>query len=278
MATSTATTLIQSEVANLLVRPLESASVFLSMGPRIIDSAVPVRIPLLNSSTGAGYVAENAAIGEDDIVLDEVELLPTSRPAVKVLNRLSNESRRQSAIALDQIVRDRLVQDIASFIDRQFLTGTGLTNFMKGIFVDTNTTDVDADPDTIDGILKGQAALLAANVPAGNLKVLVSPATYNALVAEKATADGRYQLAPDATRAAGLQIFGMPIFVSGHVPAGKAAVLDPSFIAVGRDSAPSVVLLDQTFAASDQLGIRVVARFDIALLRPAAVAVIADAA
>src|SRR5690606_40607132 len=80
MAHSTANTLIQSEVANLLVKPLESASVFLSMAPRVIDSAVPVRIPTLESSTGAGYVAEAASIPEDDAVFDEVELLPTSRP------------------------------------------------------------------------------------------------------------------------------------------------------------------------------------------------------
>jgi len=275
MAHSTATTLIQSEVANLLVKPLEAASVFLSMAPRVIDSAVPVRIPTLESSTGAGYVAEAASIPEDDAVFDEVELLPTSRPAVKVIAKISNEARRQSAIALDQIVRDRLVQDVASFIDDQFLNGDGTANAMLGIFNHQDVTD-GGNSLTIDGILSAQASLLEAEVPQGNLKVLVNPATYNALVAEKSTADGRYQLQPDATRAAGLQIFGMPIFVSSKVPAGLAAVLDPSFVVVGRDSAPQVTLLDQTFAANDQLGIRVVARFDLAVLRPAAVAVIRD--
>jgi len=277
MAHNTSGTLIQSEVANLLVKPLENASVFLQMGPRVIDSAVPVRIPTLESSTGAGYVVESAAIGEDTAVFDEVELLPTSRPAVKVIAKISNEARRQSAIALDQIVRDRLVQDVASFIDGQFLNGAGTSNAMTGIFVAAGTTQVDADPATLDGILGAQAELLAANVPGDNLRVLVNPATYSALVAQKETG-GRYLLQPDASRAAGLQVFGMPIFVSGKVPAGKAAVLDPSFVAVGRDSAPQVVLLDQTFAANDQLGIRVVARFDLALLRPAAVAIVADAA
>lgn len=275
MAISTANTLIQSEVQNMLVQPLEAASVFLSTGPRIIDSAVPVRIPSLESSTGADYVAENGAIPEDNPELSEIGLLPTARPAVKVIVKLSNEARNQSAVSLDQIVRDRLVQDVASKIDSEFLNGTGLTNHMTGLFVADNTTAVEADPATLDGLLAAQAALLAAEVPADNLVALVNPATYSALVAEKAEGSGTYQLQPDATRSAGLQAFGMRLFVSSKVPAGQSAVFNPSFVAVGRDSAPQVTLLDQTFAANDQVGIRVTARFDIALLRSAAVAVVA---
>jgi HK97 family phage major capsid protein len=278
VSTTTATTLIQSEVANVLVQPLEAASVFLQMSPRIFDSAVPLRIPTLEGSTGADYVNELDTIPEDDADFDEVELLPTARPSVKVICKISNEARRQSAISLDQIVRDRLVQDVASKIDTEFLNGTGTDNHMTGLFVRTGTTAVDADPGTLDGILAGQAALLAAEVPANNLRVLVNPATYSKLIGEKASGTGNYQLQPDATRAAGLQVFGMPLFVSSKVPAGKAAILDPSFVAVGRDSAPQVTLLDQTYADQDALGIRVTARFDIAFLRPAAVAIIQDVA
>jgi HK97 family phage major capsid protein len=277
MAIATSNTLIQEQVSSFLVQPLEAASVFLSMGPRIFDSAVPVRVPTLESSTGAGYVAEGQTIADDDAVFDEVELLPTSRPAVKVITKISNEARRQSAIPLDSILRDRLVKDVADFIDGQMINGTGANNGMTGIFAAANTTQVAADPGTLDGILAAQAALLGAEVPASNLKLLVNPATYSALVAEKATGSGTYQLQPDATRAAGLSVFGSSVYVSSKVPTGKAALLDPSFVAVGRDSNPQVTLLDQTFAATDQLGIRVTARFDIALLRPAAVAVITKA-
>jgi len=38
------TTLLQSQVANLLVQPLEQASSFLSAGPQIIDSSDSVRV------------------------------------------------------------------------------------------------------------------------------------------------------------------------------------------------------------------------------------------
>src|SRR5690606_1103900 len=138
MAHSTATTLIQSEVANLLVKPLESASVFLSMAPRVIDSAVPVRIPTLESSTGAGYVAGAASIPEDDAVFDEVEVLPSLRHGVKVIAKRSNEERRQSRFALDQIHRDRLVKDVATFVDDQIHSGDGTANAMLGIFSHQN--------------------------------------------------------------------------------------------------------------------------------------------
>ena len=49
---------------------------------------------------------------------------------------------------------------------------------------------------------------------------------------------------------------------------------DFSQIAVARDLAPSVKLLDQTYADFDQQAIRVVARYDAAPLNPLAVVVL----
>jgi HK97 family phage major capsid protein len=49
---------------------------------------------------------------------------------------------------------------------------------------------------------------------------------------------------------------------------------DFSQLAVARDLAPSVKLLDQTYADFDQQAIRVVARYDAAPLNPQAVVVL----
>lgn len=279
MSIDTSKTLVQDQVASFLVQPLEAASVFLQTGPRIIDSNVPVRIPTLDSSTGAAYVAELGTIGDDDAVFDEVSLLDGVR-GVKVICKVSNEARRSSAITLDSIVRDRLVRDVASFVDDQMINGDGgdAGEEMTGLLSVANTTAVDADPGTIDGILAAQAALLAAEVPAGNLKAIVNPAEYSALVSEKATGSGVYQLQPDATRAAGLSVAGVQLFVSSKIAAGTSLVFDPQFVAVGRDTAPQVTLLSERYADQDAIGIRVTARFDVAALRPAAIAVVAAAA
>jgi HK97 family phage major capsid protein len=53
--------------------------------------------------------------------------------------------------------------------------------------------------------------------------------------------------------------------------AWRAALVDFSQIAVARDLAPSVKILDQTYGDYDQQAIRVVARYDAAPLNAQAV-------
>ncbi len=47
VSTATAPELTAVQVQRILVQPLEAASAFLASGPRIFDSAGPVRIPKL---------------------------------------------------------------------------------------------------------------------------------------------------------------------------------------------------------------------------------------
>ena len=91
----------------------------------------------------------------------------------------------------------------------------------------------------------------------------------------------RYQLQPDPTQPGGFTLFGSPVIVTARVPdttggtpTGRAALVDFSQIAVARDLAPSVKILDQTFGDYDQQAIRVVARYDLAPLNPEAVVVL----
>ena len=56
-------------------------------------------------------------IVDEDPTFDEVTLLPTTMKSVKVLTRFSNELARQSVIALDAALRNRLVTDVANVVD-----------------------------------------------------------------------------------------------------------------------------------------------------------------
>ena len=61
MASETTTAnpeLLQTQVAQLLVQPLEAASVVLASGVRIFDTAGPLRIPKLTAGASVGFVAE----------------------------------------------------------------------------------------------------------------------------------------------------------------------------------------------------------------------------
>jgi len=61
--------LLPSQVANILVQPLEAASIVLSSGVRIFDTNGPLRIPKLTAGTSVGRVPESQAIPEADVSL-----------------------------------------------------------------------------------------------------------------------------------------------------------------------------------------------------------------
>jgi HK97 family phage major capsid protein len=119
---------IAEEVQSILVGPLEHASIFLASGPRIFDTpGRPVRVPLLTDSEDPDWIGESEQITEKDATFDELTLLPETMKSVKVITRFSNELARQSVIALDAALRDRLVRDVAAKLDFAFFAGDGGT-------------------------------------------------------------------------------------------------------------------------------------------------------
>ena len=83
--------------------------------------------------------------------------------------------------------------------------------------------------------------------------------------------DGRYIVESDVSQLGSYRLFGSGVIITNRVPEGKAGLVDFSQIAVARDVAPSVKILDQTFGNYDQQAIRVTARFDAKPLNPEAV-------
>ncbi len=151
MASETTTAnpeLLQTQVAQLLVQPLEAASVVLASGVRIFDTAGPLRIPKLTAGASVGFVAESALIPEADVDFGEVTLMPSTLKSLKVLIRFSNELLRQSVVALDAVLKQRLVTDVSNALDDALLTGAGTSNTITGIInqasVQTGELDVAA--------------------------------------------------------------------------------------------------------------------------------------
>lgn len=281
MAQSTANTaeLTQEQVSKVLTKPLEKKSHFLANIPaaNIYSVAGPLRIPKLPTSEAdvLTFTGENELIPEQDYDFGELSLLPSTMKSVKVLTKFSNELARQSVVSLDAALQARMVADVALKIDGQLLsaTGDGITT-PRGLFAYQGTTDVAvAGAFSLDAVLEGQAAALVANVDpdASALTLFVRPEDYMAVRGAKDN-DGRYLVQPDA-QAGGLVVplLGAKVAVTAAVPTGRAALVDMAQIAVARDVAPSVKLLDQTFADYDQMALRVVTRLDAGALNPEAI-------
>ncbi len=121
--------LLADQVAQLLVQPLEAASVVLSSGPRIFDTAGVLRIPKLLSGATVGFIGEGSLIPDDpDVDFDEVTLMPTERKSIKTILHFTNELVRQSVLGIDAVLRARLVKDVSDALDDALLLGEGGSN------------------------------------------------------------------------------------------------------------------------------------------------------
>lgn len=268
--------LTREQVSTILTAPLEQASVFLAAGPRLFDTdGNMVRIPRRPASVveQLDWVGQNEEIPTVDPEFDELRLLPDTMQSVKVITRYSNELARQSVVALDAALRDRLVADVAGKLDAQFLSATGDgVDTPRGLFAWAGTQSVPVGgPLSLDGLLDGYGLALGAHVDPAALRLFIRPEDYMGLRRLK-DADGRYLLQPDAsTGGIIVPALGARAHISTRVPAGRAALVDMAQVAVARDLAPTVKILTERYADYDQQAIRVVARYDAGALNPEAV-------
>lgn len=263
--------LLQEQVSSLLIEPLESESVVLAAGPRIFDTASPLRIPKLVGSSESGWIGEGELIPEHEVNFDEVKLMPEDRKSVKTLVRFTNELLRQSVIGLDSVLKARLVSDVARKIDDAFLTGDGVDGSVTGIVnqagVQTGVLDA-AEPDSfLDALALASAAEVQPN------RWIISGADFYAVRKIKDNS-GNYILESDITSGPTYRLFGVPVTVTNKLPAGTAVLANMAEVAVARDTNPTVKLLDQRYAEYDEQAIRVTARYDLGLLRPEGVIVL----
>lgn len=278
-STTNATELTAEQVLTTLVQPLEVTSQFLTAGPRIIDTAGPLRIPKMAPATSPQWYGQNEQIGEVDPDFDEMSLLPSTLKSIKTLTRYSNELARQAVVALDAALKARLVKDVADTMDAQLFSasGDGITK-PKGLFAYNGTQTVAVGGAlTLDHLLDAQGKALDANVDLARTKWVMRSREFVKLRKVKDTA-GRYLVEPDVTQAGQYRLFGVPVLITNRVPdttggtpTARAALVDFSQIVVARDVAPSVKILTETFGDYDQQAIRVVYRLDAGPANPQAI-------
>ena len=279
MASETTTAnpeLLQTQVASLLVQPLEAASVVLSSGVQIFDTAITAAHPEADHRRHRRIVGEGELIPEADVDFGGVTLMPSTRKSIKTLIRFTNELLRQSVIGLDATLKARLVTDVSSKLDTALLTGAGTSGSITGIInqagIQTGTLDLDDADTLLDGIALASAAEVTPN------RWFVNGADFIKLrKLKEATGSAKYLLESDVTSGPTYRLFGIEVTVTNKLPEGKIVLADTSQIAIARDLAPSVTLLAERYAEYDEQAIRVVTRYDLGLLHPEGVIVLTDA-
>lgn len=274
-------TLIQTEVASLLVQPLEQESTFLAAGPVILDSSSPIRVPRVASGVTAGFVAEGTQITDGDVAFDEVSLLPSTLKGLKVLVKLTNELIRTSVIGLEAVLQTRLVTDVAKALDAALWDGAGTSNTIKGILRQTGIATGVLDLTDPDSLIDGLAVAQGNKVKPTHW--VMTAASFAAVRKVKVgTGDRRYVMDPNTIQnGTEFRLLGLPVIITDNIPAVTAkkrvALVDMSKVVVARDLDAQVKILDQTWGDYDSTGIRVVSRWDVGLLQPTAVTLLTEA-
>lgn len=279
--TSGNTTLLQSQVAKMLVSQLAQESTFLGAGPQMFDTHDQLRIPRIASGVSAGFVGEGVQISDGDVAFDEVTLLPSTLKSLKVLVRFSNEMARQSVIALDATLRTTLVTNVAQALDAALWDGAGTSNTIKGIFKQTGIATGVLDLTDADSLIDGLATAQGNKVSPSHW--VMTAASFAKLRKLKVgDTDARYIFDPSTIQnGTAFQLLGLPVIITDNIPDATAkarvGLVDFSKVAVARDVDAEVKLLDQTWGDYDSVGLRVVTRYDVGLLQAKAVTLLAEA-
>ena len=298
--TVTAPELNFEAVQKVLIQPLEAASTFLASGPKIVDSSNPVRFPKLGglvtpdttTPTTPDWIGEGEDITFKDVDFGELELMPSTMKSIKTITKFSNELARQSVVALDQALKDRLVRDVATKLDKQLWgkAGDGITTPM-GILGQAGTQEIDLEgaAASLDDLIDAWGLCLGANVNMAGLRWVMRPEQFVALrKIKESTTSARPVLTPDPTADAVFRLLGAPVTITPNLPLYDSAdtdsiadestiiLCDFSQVVVVRDLSTSVTILRELFAGSDSQGIRTVTRYDAGLANPQAVVKISN--
>lgn len=264
-STTTAPQLIEDQVKGILVEPLEAASVVLQAGPTVFNSSEPLRIKTLEDGFNPGIVGENELIPDDGAAtFGEIKLMPTERKSIKAIIRTSNELIRQSTVGVSQTLQARLVKDVATKLDNELLAGTGANDGITGLI---NQPGLDTAPISLtdtDPYLDALAALAAKEITPN--RFILNGSDFFALRKIK-DADGRYIVNGGPAEGAPYKLFEIPVTITNKLAPGKGILANMNDIAVVRDIDPQVTILTERYAEYDQVGIRVVTRYDLGLLR-----------
>lgn len=264
-STTTAPQLIEDQVKGILVEPLEAASVVLQAGPTVFNSSEPLRIKTLEDGFNPGIVGENELIPDDgEATFGEIKLMPTERKSIKAIIRTSNELIRQSTVGVSQTLQARLVKDVATKLDNELLSGTGASDDITGLLNQPGLETAPISLTDTDPYLDALAAMAAKEITPN--RFILNGTDFFELRKIK-DADGRYIVNGGPAEGAPYKLFEIPVTITNKLARGKGILANMSDIAVVRDIDPQVTILTERYAEYDQVGIRVVTRYDLGLLR-----------
>lgn len=305
LATSGAT-LTAEEVAGVLIQPLVARSRVMAAARaarRLFQSnGVPLSLPRLEAvSVPTPWKGEGEQIAEAEATIGAATMLPSTLKSVKTIHRTSRELLRHAVLpysedrlsgeeatdddATAETLTDALVLAVARTMDKAFLVGDGAPTGTTPVGLANRTgiqvmTGVGAP--TVDHLMDAEGLLLDNDDDnLTNFVWYMRGRTFTKLRKQRAGGDGTggYLMQPDPTQPGQFTLLGHPVALTNQIPANLGAganetlmlLVDMAQVAVAVDVYPEVTILDQVYALTDEVGIRVVMRADLSELNARAI-------
>lgn len=271
---STFRTFNRAEVGDLVITPVRAQGLAFNeaIARTVTTEAASFRVPRLTDDIEATWVAEGAEIPVSSAQADELIIVPSKIAAMTSISReLASDTTPNSR----EVVGESVAASLATAIDKAFVVGyptppagqLPLAPFGLGNLTTCQT--VDADPASgLDAYI--DAAALIEQVGATPTAVVVGPATATALAKLGATAAGS-ALLPTARVAGARELLGLPLFVSRHVQAGTAWMVDASRIYSVLREDVDLVFDASRYLEYDTIAIRAIARVGFGFVHPESV-------
>ena len=282
------TTLLEDAFIDALRKQLRVAELGATMLPGLVGN---VAIPRRTGTQQTYWVAESGTVTAAATTFDQVTMTPKT---VGALSSWSRVLQLQSTPAIEDLLRQDMVAQVATAIDLAAITGTGASNQPRGILNTSGIGSVVGGTNgatiTLDNLadLKREVAIDDADSPTA---AFLTNAKVEAKLA-KATASGTgaYLLQPEgSTGDTPARIFGRRFSVSNQVPSNLtkgtasgicSAVIYGNFsdLLIGMWGATDILVNPYgTGYTNGDVEIRVMQTVDVAVRHPESFAAILDA-
>lgn len=276
--------------ANVYFDQLRKRTAVLAAGPTIIpiEHYGSLKVPAVTSSVSVGPVAEGAAITPSDPGLGAITLDPIKLAAMTLVDREAVEDSRPE---LTQVAELSLVRDMAVALDNEFINGPGGAGRMTGLLTQgsvtagastgTNGASLSAASTGLGILADTLAAYEAANADPDRAAWIMHARTWASIRKLPDTAGRPLVNLQDGLSATSMSIWGKPVYISNSVPITQTVgtstdcssilLADMSRVVVGQSRAVELMMSVDYAFNTDQVALRVTARYDIGLPQPAAV-------
>ncbi len=264
--TSAAAILTPEEVAQLVILPLQQASVAMQAGTVVTINSHVLRVPRVVTDVAAGFVAEGAEIPATDASVDQLEITPAKLASLSVItSELANDS---SPAAL-QVVGDGIVRDVTKKLDAAFFANT-TPNGPAGLGSITATT-----ADAGDSWTNLDAFEFAKSTAEQHNSVVDSfvgnPATVLAIsTLKEQTGSNKGLLQPDPSKPSGRTVAGVQLLTSPSVPTNVVWAIPKSRVIIALRQGATVEQDRSVFFTSDRVAIRCTLRVSWGFVEPLA--------